>query len=166
MSKLMQVTYDLGISKIAMPLKSAEKEVFKNLFIHTGTFHIWIALFKAIGKVIAGWGLTKIISEARLMGNGSDHSFLSGKNFALCKRVHSTVALALQLQELKMFVEKNNFEFSETIKQYFAQPKLDLNDENEHVNKLVSGNYLLWQKDVRISLKTLKVELNNYFIIF
>ena len=70
-----QVTYDLYIGKIAMSLKSTEKEVLKNVFVHLGTFHIEMALFKAIGSFIDGCGLTNVMVETGLIGSGSIATF-------------------------------------------------------------------------------------------
>lgn len=55
-----QVTYDLGIAKITMQLQGTEKEEFKNLFIHQGTFHKEMAIFKAVSSFLDGCGLNTI----------------------------------------------------------------------------------------------------------
>ena len=129
-----QVTYDLGIAKIAMQLQSTEKEEFKNLFIHLGTFHIEMAFFQAVGSFLDGCGLSTIMIEAGLIGSGSVNTFLNGKHFNRCKRLHIIVALALQMQELQYFVQEKNITINDDVFQYLQQfqskPLEDLDNEN------------------------------------
>ena len=50
------VSYDLNAAKPAMQIQVAEIPKFDNVFIMPGTFHIEMALFKAIGKIISDSG--------------------------------------------------------------------------------------------------------------
>lgn len=46
--KYFSVTYDLAISKMALTIQAEEKPEYDCLFIHPGSFHIELFLFKAI----------------------------------------------------------------------------------------------------------------------
>ncbi|GFW34879.1 hypothetical protein TNCV_978171 [Trichonephila clavipes] len=66
-----QVTYDLAIAKVALQIQATKKPDFDNLFIHLGAFHIMMAYFKAVGKVIIDCGLTNIMVQSHLLASGS-----------------------------------------------------------------------------------------------
>lgn len=103
----MQVTYDLAIAKIAFQIKATEtSQKFSKLFIHMGSFHIMLSYFKAIGKFINGCGLSTIMIESELLASGSVASFIDGKHFNRCKRLHPMMALGLQILHFRSFLEQ------------------------------------------------------------
>lgn len=136
-----QVSYDLGIGKIAFPLKSTEKGLCENVFVHVGTFHNQMAFFKGVGSFIDGCGLTNVLVEAGLIGTGSVATFLSGKHFNRCKRLHILCMLCLQMQEFKYFLEKKNIEVDENVQDYLQtlqkKPMHDLLVNNENVDEIL-----------------------------
>ena len=99
-----QVTYDLAIAKIALQIQSTEQDTFKKLFIHLGAFHIMLSYFKAIGKIISDCGLSTIMVESEMLASGSVSSFIDGKHFNRCKRLHPIVVLGLQVLHFKSFL--------------------------------------------------------------
>ncbi|XP_046608971.1 uncharacterized protein LOC124299714 isoform X2 [Neodiprion virginianus] len=110
-----QVTYDLAIAKVALQIQATENPTFDNLFIHLGPFHIMMAYFKAIGKVISDCGLTTVMVESSLLANGSVNGFLDGKHFNRCKRLHPLVALGLEILHFKSFLQNDNITLTEDI---------------------------------------------------
>ena len=50
------VTYDLAIAKIAMQIQHEETPKYDGVFIALGSFHIEMAFFKVLGKIIAESG--------------------------------------------------------------------------------------------------------------
>lgn len=105
----MNVTYDLAIAKIALKIQSAEVE-FKPLFIHLGSFHTMMSYFKAIGKFIDGCGVKNMLVDSGILANGSINSFLSGKHFNRCRKVHPLLSLAIQTLHLQMFLSITNYD--------------------------------------------------------
>nr|XP_046473659.1 uncharacterized protein LOC124214934 isoform X3 [Neodiprion pinetum] len=110
-----QVTYDLAIAKVALQIQATENPTFDNLFIHLGPFHIMMAYFKAIGKVISDCGLTTVMVESSLLANGSVNGFSDGKHFNRCKRLHPLVALGLEILHFKSFLQNDNITLTEDI---------------------------------------------------
>ena len=110
-----QVTYDLAIAKVALQIQASEKPTFDNLFIHLGPFHIMMAYFKAIGKVISDCGLTNVMVESTLLANGSVNGFIDGKHFNRCKRLHPLVALGLEILHFKSFLQNDNIILSNDV---------------------------------------------------
>ena len=94
------VTYDLAITKIALQVQAEEKSTFDRIFISLGSFHIEVAFFSAIGKVIAESGGLYILSEC---AKGSLHSFLTGKHHNRCKRLHEILSLVLEILHFNFF---------------------------------------------------------------
>lgn len=120
----MQVTYDLAIAKIAFQIKATEtSKKFSKLFIHLGSFHIMLSYFKAIGKFIDGCGLSTIMVESELLASGSVASFLDGKHFNRCKRLHPMMALGLQILHFRSFLEHEKIEISDDIYQELQRLK-------------------------------------------
>ncbi|GFW67918.1 hypothetical protein TNCV_3872472 [Trichonephila clavipes] len=76
-----QVIYDLAIAEVALQIQATKKPDFDNLFIHLGAFHIMMAYFKAVGKVIIDCGLTNIMVQSNLLASGSKLTQICLKNF-------------------------------------------------------------------------------------
>ena len=131
-------SYDLAIAKPALQIQSMEKATLKNCFIHVGTFHIQLAYKKALGKVIDGCGITDIMVDTKLIANGSVASFLHGKNFNRCKRLHPLMAVALQSLHFEEFLEIHEIEITEEIKAYIE----DFQNHRSKEPKIESENLL------------------------
>lgn len=65
-SKYIQVTYDLGIAKLAFKLQSTYKPRFDLVFIHLGTFHVEMAYFKVMGILINNCGIGNVLGDSGL----------------------------------------------------------------------------------------------------
>ncbi|KAG8177889.1 hypothetical protein JTE90_001720 [Oedothorax gibbosus] len=116
-----QVTYDLAIAKIALQIQATQKPEFDNLFIHLGPFHIMMAYFKAVGKVIIDCGLTNVMVQSDLLASGSVNGFLEGKHFNRCKRLHPLVAVGLELLHFNSFLESKNVVVTEEMVKEISQ---------------------------------------------
>ncbi|GFY36060.1 uncharacterized protein TNCV_4844321 [Trichonephila clavipes] len=101
----MQVTYDLAIAKIALQIQATENNTFQKLFIHLGAFHIMMSYFKAIGKVINDCGLTTIMVESEMLASGSVSSFIEGKHFNRCKRLHPILSRSIREGDFQLFLD-------------------------------------------------------------
>lgn len=95
----------MAIAKVALQIQATEKPTYDNLFIHLGPFHIMMAYFKAVGKVIIDCRLTNVMVESGLLANRSVNGFLDGKHFNHCKRLHPLLALGLEILQFKSFLE-------------------------------------------------------------
>ena len=103
------VTYDLNAAKPAMQIQATESPRFDNVFIMMRAFHIEMAFFKAIGKLIAESGGTDILTEAEVIATGSLNGLISGKHFNRCKRIHPLLALAFEVLHFKAFLQTCDF---------------------------------------------------------
>ena len=99
------VSYDLNAAKPAMQIQVAEIPKFDNVFIMPGTFHIEMALFKAIGKIISDSGGPDMLTDTDVLAPGSLNGFLSGRHFNRCKRLHPIFALAFEILHFKAFLK-------------------------------------------------------------
>lgn len=109
----MEVTYDLAIAKIAFQLQYVERPRFDKIFIHLGTFHVYLAYLKAVGKFIDDCGVTNILVNSNAIASGSVSSFLTSKNYNRCRRLHPRLALAIQILHMERFLEDQNIEISD-----------------------------------------------------
>ena len=171
-----QLTYDLGIAQIAMVIKSEEKDEFRKLFIHLGGFHITMAFFKVVGTFIDGCGLTTILIEAELLGCGSENSFINGKIYNRCKRLHILAALSLEILEFQFSLETKNYTINDDIKQYFVTLRNnqldDMSVNNASVNDLLE-QFLDFNKEVlqgyygkAAQFYSQYINLIKYFLMF
>ncbi|GFW80337.1 hypothetical protein TNCV_2944701 [Trichonephila clavipes] len=147
--RCIQVTYDLAIAKVAFQIQATEKPKFDNLFIHLGPFHIMMAYFKAIGKVISDCGLTNVMVESSLLANGSVNGFLDGKHFNRCKRLHPLVALGLEVLNFKSFLQHDNTTLTddmiEEVKRLQNCEISSFHIENEDLKELMN-NYNIFKQ--------------------
>ncbi|KAJ8676937.1 hypothetical protein QAD02_012724 [Eretmocerus hayati] len=113
-------TYDLGIAKNTFQLQSSEQRfnpALKKNFHHIGIFHIKHNYHVALGKFIKECGLSNILIDAGLMGIDSTYSFIFGKNYSRCKRLHHSAYLALELLHFESFLDANGWHVSPEVNQ-------------------------------------------------
>lgn len=104
------VTYDLAIAKPALQIQSMETPNFDNIFIHFGAFHLFLAYFSAMGKLMASSGFSHMLIESGVIAENSVKGVVQGRNYNRLKRLHPMLALALHLQHLKIFLSRQNIE--------------------------------------------------------
>lgn len=138
------VSYDLAIAKVAMQIQSAKSPTYDSLFIHLGTFHVMIAYFEAVGKFIAGCGLMNIAVDSGLLASGSVESFLLGKHFNRCKRIHPIMSLGLEILNFQLFVGNRNITIRDILRtelRNFDEGRLSLTAvlDNEEMSELMNS---------------------------
>ena len=99
------VSYDLNAAKPAMQMQATEKPKYDNVFIMPGVFHVEMAFFKALGKLIEDSGGPTMLIETDVLATGSLNGFLSGKHFNRCKRLHPILGLALEILHFQVFID-------------------------------------------------------------
>ena len=86
---------------------------YDDIFIMLGSFHIDMAFFKAIGKIVEESGGPKMLTDSDVFAPGSLNGFLSGKHFNRCKRLHPILVLAFEILHFQSFMEacQQNIDF-------------------------------------------------------
>ena len=102
------VSYDLNAAKPAMQMQATEKPKYDNVFIMPGVFHVDMAFFKALGKLIEDSGGPTMLIETDVLATGSLNGFLSGKHFNRCKRLHPILGLALEILHFQVFIDEKD----------------------------------------------------------
>ena len=124
----MSVTYDLAIAKMAMEIQKEETPTYDDIFIGLGAFHIELSFFKVLGKYIADSGAPHIIATNHLIEEGSLVSFLLATHYKRCKRVHTLLALAMEILHFAAFqvtLEENDLLVVEQLREFLEQSKED-----------------------------------------
>lgn len=131
------VTYDMAIAKLAMQIQSEEQPVFDRVFVALGSFHIELALWNAFGKVIAESGGPHILNECEVLAMGSLNSFIKGKNYKRCKRMHELLALAMEIVHFDSFLstQENATEICEVIQREVENLKQEKNVDSHGYSK-------------------------------
>ena len=101
------VTYDLAIAKPALQVQAQESPIFDNIFICFGAFHICMAYFNVLGYIIESSGCTDVLCSAEVLAQGSVRSFIAGKHFNRCRRIHPLFALSLHILHFKQFLGRS-----------------------------------------------------------
>lgn len=102
--------YDLAITSKALKIQNTlfrtyNDEQILRLFIHVAPFHVQMSGFKAVGKFIEDCGITQIMVDAGLLASGSVSSFLTGKHFNRCKRLHPLIAVTIEILHFEFFLQ-------------------------------------------------------------
>lgn len=101
-------TYDLNIAKIALEIQNQLQPKFDNAFIILGPFHIQLAYFKALGKVIDGSGIWEILYESDLIAQGSLNGFMGATHCNRCRRLYPILGVALKKLALRTIFDSNS----------------------------------------------------------
>ena len=111
------VTYDLNAAKPAMQMQITDAPKYDDLFTMPELFHIELAFFKAIGKIVEKSGGPEMLTDSGALAPGSSNGFLQGKHFNRCRRLHPILALALEILHFQAFMktckQSNDFSYSE-----------------------------------------------------
>ena len=102
------VTYDLAIAKLAMQIQAEGKTTFDKIFISLRSFHPEMTFFPAIGKIIEESSGPHILDECKILAKASINSFLRGKSYKRCKRMHELLALALEIIHFESYLTTRN----------------------------------------------------------
>ena len=95
------VTYDLAIAKIVMQIQHEETPKYDSVFIALGSFHIELAFFKVLGKIIVESRGPYIIEACGICIK----SFISGLSYNKCKRMHEILAAAFEALHFERFLD-------------------------------------------------------------
>ena len=115
-------------------------------------FHIEMAFFAAIGKYIAESGGPYIVNECHILEKGSLKSFISGKGYKRCKRIHELLVAAMEILHFKLFLEQHDAEMQEILRlelDTIIQSKyLDTYELSPDVNTIVEEyiNFIEYKK--------------------
>ena len=91
----------MAIAKTAMQIQKEESQVFDNIFIALGSFHIEMAYFRALGKIISETGGQFLLQECQV----SIKSFLPGLSYNNCRRLHKILATAFKVMRFKSILD-------------------------------------------------------------
>ena len=96
-----------------MQLQAEESPTYNNLFINMVGFHIEFAFFSALGEYIEELGRPHVLQEAGVIRKFSLKSFIMGKAYNRCKRIHKLFAAALEILHIQAFLSRKEEEFYE-----------------------------------------------------
>ena len=80
-----------------MQIQNNESPKYDQLFINLGTFHIKLAFFKVLGKIVGESGGPYVLQEAKVLAKSSISSFPEGANYKRCKSFHEVSAVELEV---------------------------------------------------------------------
>lgn len=97
------VTFDLAVAKKAYSLVWQHQQVFSDVIVRMGAFHLTCSYMGALGKSLRCSGFEEILVESGICASGSIEKVMSGKHYNRAVRVHKIVLEALERLLLQMF---------------------------------------------------------------
>lgn len=68
------------------------------------------------GKFIDGAGLVNMLIDSGILASGSANTFLLGKHFNRCRKLHPLLSLALQILHFERFLSETHLSDDEIMK--------------------------------------------------
>ena len=104
------VILDCGAAVNAFKLVWNYPDIFDNVVIQLGDFHLMKEIFSILGLLIKGSGFEEIVFQSGLSTSGSLNGVLAGSHYNLCWKVHEQFAEALELLLYRRFLEDTSLE--------------------------------------------------------
>jgi hypothetical protein len=104
-----------------------------------------VSYFGVLGKYLAESGGPHLLTEAQIIEKGSLTSFLSGKSYKRCKRIHQLLALAMELEDFNSFqlsLEEEDLEKTESLRSFLSKKR----DPNQMQHNLPEETKMLIEK--------------------
>jgi hypothetical protein len=105
---------DLAAAKIAYDIKWQKPELFSDVIVNLGAFHIMCSYLGALGKMMAGSGFEDVLIEAGLCASGSIAKVMSGKHYNRAMRVHQLVMESMERLLVQAFIDKEQLDSPDT----------------------------------------------------
>ena len=125
------VTYDLAVASKAFSIQSLMAPLFDRLLILLGSFHTELAFFGALGTYVAESGLEYLLTEARVLAEGSVTGFIHGKMYNRCTRIHHIAATALERALFERFLRTTSNDYHDVLDSIIALPHDDRKAQEE-----------------------------------
>ena len=90
------VTYDLAVPLNAYSIQTLDAPRFDKLLMRLGSFHLKLAFYCVIGTFINEVGAKYLLTESGILAEGSLISFIRGKYYNRCVRIHDIIALVME----------------------------------------------------------------------
>ena len=109
------VTLGLGAAMNAYRVVWSYPEIFSNVIIHLGDFHLMKEIFQILGMLIEGSGFEEIVFQSGLSTSGSLNSILSGSHYNRCWNIHAHFSEALERLLLEHFLVDQSCDIQQKI---------------------------------------------------
>jgi len=124
------VTFDLAVAKKAYALVWQNPEIFSDVIVQMGSFHLLCSFMSALGKLMRCSGLEEVLVESGVCASGSIQQVMAGKHYNRAIRVHKIVLEALERLLLDVFENQHEEELTEETKELLCRLADDPCEEN------------------------------------
>ena len=109
------LTLDVGAAAKSYQTIWNFPDIFANVVVHLGDFHLMQENFSIIGQLVRDSGFEDIVFQAGLCASGSLNGILSGKHYNRAWNVHEHFADALERLLLQTFIESTSANLPEVL---------------------------------------------------
>ena len=114
------VTYHLDVALNAYSIQTLDAPRFDKLLIMLGNFHSELGLYGVIGTFINESGVEYMLTVAWILAEGSLMSFIRGKYYNRCVRIHDILALVMEGKMYDTFMSTLTQEMKDALNDLFS----------------------------------------------
>ena len=108
-------TYDLAVAHKAYSIQTLDAPRFDKLLIMLGNFHLELTFYGVIGTFINESGAEYLLTKSGILAEGSLMSFIRGKYYNRCVRIHDILALVMERKMYDTFMSTLTHEMKDAI---------------------------------------------------
>ena len=114
------LTYDLAVALKAYSIQTLDAPRFDKLLIMLGNFHLELAFYGVIGTFMNERGVEYLVTESGILAEGSLMSFIRGKYYNRCVRIHDIFALVMERKMYDTFMSTLTQEMKDALNDFLS----------------------------------------------
>ena len=134
------VTYDLAVAHNAYSIQTLDAPRFDKLPIMLGNFHLELAFYDVIDTFINESGAEYLLTESGILSEGSLMSFIRGKYYNRCVRIHEILALVMERKMYDTFMSTLTHVMKDALNDLLSNVPQDCRTQNSFLRQVQSSN--------------------------
>ena len=125
------VTYDLAVALRTYSIQTLDAPRFDKLLIMLGNFHLELVLYGVIGTFINESGVDYLLTESGILAEGSLMSFIRGKYYNRCVRIHDILVLVMERKMYDAFMSTLTQEMKDALNDLLSNVPQDCGTQEQ-----------------------------------
>ena len=125
--------YDLAVSLKVYSIQTLDAPRFDELLIMLGNFNLELAFYGVIGTFINENGAEYLLTESGILAEGSLMSFIRGKYYNRCVRIHDILALVMERKMYDTFMSTLTHEMKDAINDLLSNVPQDCGTHEQYL---------------------------------
>ena len=142
------VTYDLAVALNAYSIQTLDAPRLDKLLIMLGNFHLELAFYGVIDTFINESGAEYLLTESGILAEGSLMSFIRGKYYNRCIRIHDILALVMERKLYDTFISTLTREMKDVLNDLLSNVPQDCGTQEQFIETSPIFQQHMWEFDV------------------